>query len=170
MIKRRKKVYIHIYIYISIYINNPNPRIHQTGSRRGTKSKREYCGCGRFLEDHTFFGLLDRWWFKCCYDCLRTKMSVSVFTFALSTTPPPTPQLATHLIKDILQPLLRQRRTLYILSSSQLSRQPLPLFLRYQPRRPPSSVAVHHPLHLLWIIPQIHLRAHYQTRRPGTVM
>lgn len=85
MIKRRKKVYIHIYIYI----NNPNPRIHQTGSRRGTKSKREYCGCGRFLEDHTFFGLLDRWWFKCCYDCLRTKMSVSVFTFALSTPNPP---------------------------------------------------------------------------------
>lgn len=87
-----------------------------------------------------------------------------------AVNPPPIPQLATHLIKDILQPFLRQRRTLHILSPTQLSRQPLPLFLRYQPRRPPSSVAVHHPLHLLWIIPQIHLRAHYQTRRPGTVM
>lgn len=95
------------------------------------------------------------------------------FQFSLlrcQTLRPPTPQLATHLIKNILQPLLRQRRTLHILSPPQLSRQPLPLFLRYQPRRPPSSVAVHHPLHLFWIIPQIHLRAHYQTRRPGTVM
>lgn len=79
----------------------------------------------------------------------------------------------THLIKHILQPFLRQRRTLYILSPAQLSRQPLPLLLRYQPAPPPSpspATTTHHPLHLLWIIPQIDLRPHYQARRPGAMM
>lgn len=76
----------------------------------------------------------------------------------------------THLIKHILQPLLRQRRTLYILSPPQLSRQPLPLLLRYQPRRPAPPLTRHHPLHLLRIIPQIDLRPHYQARRPRAVV
>lgn len=76
----------------------------------------------------------------------------------------------THLIKHILQSLLRQRRTLYILSPPQLSRQPLPLLLRYQPRRPAPPLTRHHPLHLLRIIPQIDLRPHYQARRPRAVV
>lgn len=113
------------------------------------------------LEDQALFGLFHDWRFKSRYDCLNHKSQFSVFHVYIPRT---------HLIKHILQPLLRQRRTLYILSPPQLSRQPLPLLLRYQPRRPAPPLTRHHPLHLLRIIPQIDLRPHYQARRPRAVV
>jgi hypothetical protein len=70
-----------------------------------------------------------------------------------------------YLIKNILQPLLRKRRTLNILNRPQLPRQPFPLLKR---NRPLSTLCqlIHH----IGIISQINHRAHDDTRRGRTMM
>lgn len=84
---------------------------------------------------------------------------------SLATEHESTTQKTTHLIKDILQPLLRQRRALNVLHRPQLPRKPLALL-----RGNGSLLLPRQLLDNLRIVPQIYLRPNDQAGNPRTVM
>lgn len=74
-------------------------------------------------------------------------------------------QQATDLVKDVLQPLLRQRRALDVLDRAQLAREPLALVVGDRPLLLARELLNH-----LRVVPQIDLRAHDETWHARTVM
>ena len=71
----------------------------------------------------------------------------------------------THLVKDVLQTLLRQRRTLHILHRTQFPREAFSLLRSDGPLLLPLQF-----LQDLGVVPQIDLRADNEARDTGTVM
>lgn len=71
----------------------------------------------------------------------------------------------THLVENVLQPLLRQCRALDILDGPQLPREPLALLVRDGPLLLPSQLLYH-----LRVVSQIDLRPDDEARDPRTVV
>lgn len=73
--------------------------------------------------------------------------------------------MTTRLIKDVLQSLLSQSRTLHVLDSAKFPSEPFTLLRRNRPLLLPLQL-----LHHLGIVSQIYLRAHDKAWHPRAVM
>ena len=74
-------------------------------------------------------------------------------------------EIGTHLVKDVLQTLLCQRRALHILHRAKLPSKPLALFWGNRTLLLPRQLVQH-----LWVVPEIDLGADDEARHTGAVM